>query len=768
MDQAESLGINAIVDSPGSGSGLSTYDFNEDGLDDITLTNSFGDILCYQNTGDGFELMDFGLSVPGLGSMMAWVDYDNDNDLDVLIASYQGQIILYKNNGDFIFEEYSAEAGLPSISTTYYGFSLADYDLDGDLDLYTGVYASDLSNPYATEEINRLYRNNGDGSFTDVTVNSQIIAPATLTFMPAWFDFNIDGYPDLYVINDRFPQNYMFQNNGDGTFTEKAFDYGVDYPDQDVMSNSISDLDQDGDLDIFMTNSGNPIEELRNLLAVNQNGNFFTEEAATYGIDDLVPGWGGVWFDWDGDSSQDLLYVTEHDYPIFLYKNLNGSQFEPMLDSISVQSNHTAYSAAKGDFNGDGFTDIAVQGRFPNPGYVLINEANANNFIKITPKGTISNKQAIGSWVKAYTDGEERVQYTHCGDNYLSQSSQHLVFGLGSAIQADSVKITYPSMHTDVYYNITADSSLIATEGETYSVDIEHPIELNICAGDSILLDAGAHASILWSNGDTTQTIWVNQGGMVSITTWNEFGISASDSVEISMSEAPLISPIITPPSCFGDSTGNVILENQLEIELDSIFWNNMPTENPIEGLASGTYDFVCTDINGCITEGSVTLIDPTELFVIGTCTPEIGDSLNGTIAITIFGGTPPYELSLNGVDINSPIENLEAGWYEFVVIDSNGCESYFQIEVEQVLNIGVAGSNEVKLYPNPFMDELYIQSETRIENVILYSSCGSSVLKIEQNNPTILDIEKYSSGIYVLQIVFQDGTTSFKKIIKE
>ncbi len=766
-DRAAELGITGLVDSPGSGSGLSTFDFNEDGLDDITISNAFGDILCYQNNGTGFTLMDFGLTVPGLGVMTLWVDYNNDGELDVFISTYQGQLILYKNNGDFIFEEVTAESGLPTYNTTYYGCSFADYDLDGDLDLYTGTYATSISDPFNPIDINHLYQNDGNGFFVDVTVSAQIIQPATLTFQPTWLDYNMDGWPDLYVINDRIPSNLFFKNNGDGTFDEIAEEIDMDFPDQDVMSNSVCDFDFDGDLDVFMTNSGVEADNLRNLFAVNQGGQFFDEQAAQFDIDILVPGWGGVWFDLDNNTTEDLLFVTENEWPIYLFKNVNGEIFEPIHDSIDVASNHPSYCTSKGDFNNDGFADIAVQCRTPNPSYVLMNSGGINNHIKITPHGTVSNIHAIGTWVKVFIDNATYSQYTHCGENYLGQNSQHLIFGLGENTEIDSMQVIYPSRHTDTYYNVIAGTSLYVTEGDTYSANISPDSTTSICAGDSVILDAGEHQTYLWGNGDTTRYSIANLAGIKSVVVTNEFGITASTEIEVIVTPFPQISAIISANLCFGDSTGIIELVNQSGIAADSISWSNGFEGNPNSGITAGSYSYDFTDTNGCQYLGEATLIQPSNLQFLTTSTPETPGNSDGTISVIIFGGTPPYEITIDGQIVSDTISDLAADTYALIIQDANGCETQVSIAVESTLQTRSFDEISFSVFPNPTFNEITIDSQLDYNSINIKDNLGRTVLNYDKDISHEYQLRALPKGYYLLEIKFNDFSNAVIRIIK-
>lgn len=767
VDEALSYGLTEIITSPELGSGLSTIDFNQDGLDDVTMTTNFGDIICYLNTGNGFELQDFGLTVPFMATSTIWVDYDNDNDLDILISGFLSPLLLYRNDGDFNFQEVGYEVGLSQISANYYGCSFADYDLDGDLDLYTTIYAPGTEIPFHPDRINRLYNNIGNGTFADVTISSQILAPASHSFQANWFDYNLDGWPDLFVINDRTPSNYLFLNNGNGTFSEVAEDANLGYPFQDCMTNSVCDYDHDGDMDLFMTNTGGPSNDNVNMFATNFNGLYSVDQTEEYGLDDSVPGWGGVWFDANNDTSEDLLYVTENDYPIFYYKNNDGLSFTPANELISVDANHPSYCPAKGDFNDDGYADIAIQCKAPNPSYLLMNQGGSNNFLKITLQGFVSNSKAIGSWVKVYKNGTTYSQYTHCGENYLGQNSQHLIFGMGNFQTADSLEVIYPNWHKDTYYDVAVNQHLYVYEGETYTVEIASNLENSLCEGDSIQLDAGMHDSYYWSNGAQSQSIWVSSSDEYSVMVQNQFGLTAVDTIQVTFNPNPLISAQATFPLCSGDSTGAILLTNLNGIALDSIVWSTGEVSDTLQNIPAGDYSYTYYDINGCSTSGTIPVLEPSAMAFFTTSTPEFDGNENGSISILIFGGTPSYQVYLDTILVSNEIDSLAAGEYTFTIIDSNMCTDTITILVDLVTDVDDIEAIKIDLYPNPVSDELTVQSEQKIEEISVFNISGILVKRFNQNQNNHYSFADLPNGTYIVRIRLQNKSAAVYRIVK-
>ncbi len=768
-DQSEDLGVTGVVMAAPFGSGLSTYDFNNDNLDDITLADSYGNIQFYKNVVDGFELIDLGISSPGVTKQVLWVDYDNDLDQDFLITTFMGQVVLFQNQGNMEFLDVTEIIGLPIYDADNTGVSFGDYDLDGDLDLYIAKYVQGDFNADDSTQYNRLYRNEGGQSFTDVTVSSGISMPPTWSFQPVWFDSNGDKWPDLYVINDREPTNFLFINDGNGGFSEAAYQMNMGFIDNDIMSNSMTDFDHDGDLDIYMTNTGAYPDGTHNMFAINNGVIAYSESAIAYNIGVYDFSWGALWVDADNDSWDDLLFVTPDDGPIYFYESQNGESFVQNNAEVLVDNHHTSYCPAKGDFNGDGFSDIAIQCEAPNNSYVLMNQGGTNDFIKITVHGTVSNKNAIGTWIKVYNGGEVISKYTFSGENYHGQNSQHHIFGLGPDVEfVDSVLVTYPSGHTDIYYGLPTGTGYDLTEGDSFSVHISTENGNYFCAGDSILITADSNISYAWSTGESSQSIWANASGAYYVEVQNTLGLTAIDSIIIAENPNPVISCLISTPLCFGDSTGTIELINQNGIAADSVIWNDGYVGNPNEGITAANYSFVFTDMNGCQSTGEATLIDPSAVQIFATSTPETDENEDGSISLLIFGGTPPYSIFLEGELVFSPIENLEAGWYTFTIIDANECIEEIEVEIDYVLTLAQAEQGQIRFFPNPVIDQLHIDCDEVLHSIHLLTLDGKIVAEYFQMDQNSISLKDINPGMYLLQVQFAGGDLTVVKFVKE
>lgn len=774
VDEALERGVDAVVFANSlSSPGISAVDFDQDGDDDITMISD-GEAFFYLNQGGQFELIELGIDPPpGDGGGAVWADINNDGHLDILLTSFFGGIRLFKNLGELSFVDITETCGISNEVTSNWGVSFSDVDRDGFVDLQLCRYETEPEIPddpsILPELWTRLYRNNGDDTFTDYTQESGLIIEPSPAFLGVFLDFNNDLWPDNYTIVDRIQGNKLFVNN-QGTFSDITDEYEASYPNNDIMSNTVGDYNNDGYLDIFMTNDA---EET--FLLENDQGQSLTNVAEEVGVSVDVFGWGAVWIDADNDGWQDLFFAIPALAPNYFFVNNEGFFIRDEL-AIEQQDQVPSYCAAKGDFNGDGYYDMIVQSKSPYPASVLINLGGENHFVKLTPHGTVSNSMAIGSWVKVYANGQQYVHFTLCGEGYISQNSQHLIFGLGEETsEVDSVTIRYASGHLDSYYNLPTDSAYHFYEGETYQVNII-PDDSLICEGDQAILDAGEHFSYLWSTGDTTRSISVDTAGVYSVNVINAFGVSASNNFELTFQPLPVISESVSPNICFGDSTAVIDLENLLETPAESVTWENGMTGASIDSLLSGEYTYVFTDVNGCVDSGSVSVIDPSELVVFATGNPaDIGES-NGSIDVTVFGGVTPYVIALDGDTIVGSIGELTAGTYTIAVIDAFGCVVVVEVDVDSTLGSTAGDIQEsVVICPNLLHSGQHLNMKIRrdVKNLTfkVRDISGKLLFEEEFQNLAIgqhmFALANFAKGIYIYELSVDENFGSGKLIVQ-
>ncbi len=477
-NQSEALGAGIVYEGNILGAGISFYDYNGDGLDDITLAASTGNNHKFlRNEGGFFVEDDLGISNGGeRAKQINWVDYDNDGDADFFSTSDHSKCRLYRNDGNGIYTEVSESSGIPGTVFDFFGASWGDYNNDSFLDIFLSVRDPNQ------EDSNLLYKNNGDGTFTNVTEEAGLDLTGFLSFCSAFFDFDKDGFQDIYIANDKFStSNLLYRNNGDGTFESVGEATGTNLY-MGAMSTTIDDYNNDGWLDIYVTNffppeSSNDNGVVGNAFLQNNGDGTFTNVAEENGTRFDSVGWGAVFLDADNDTDHDL-YVSGNisDQSDFLeaafYENQGDDTFLIPETAGFDGDNGSSYSNAIGDVDNDGYPEIIVMNNGFEEIYLWKNETpQDNNWLKIKLEGTESNRMGIGSWIRISVNGEEQYHYTLCGEGYLGQNSAYEFFGLGDATVIDFIEVTWLSGHVDYYENIDANLSLTIIEGEVLNVE---------------------------------------------------------------------------------------------------------------------------------------------------------------------------------------------------------------------------------------------------------------------------------------------------------
>ncbi|MFD2824721.1 FG-GAP-like repeat-containing protein [Lacinutrix iliipiscaria] len=467
-DQASGLGLDAACGTTIFGNGITFYDFNSDGWDDVTINTESGESLrFFENLNGTFQ--EIFLEIPDFiaqTKQVNWVDFDNDGDKDLFVTSDLNGNKLFENVGDLVFQDITAASGISLEITSSFGASWGDYNNDGFLDLFISNKTPLLSN--------KLYRNNGDHTFTDVSTEAGISPDGHGSFCAAFFDFNNDGFQDIYISNDRdFNPNILYKNNGDGTFADVSESSGTNAA-IDAMTVTIGDFNNDGWFDIYVTN-GIP----GNVLYKNNGDETFTDIALESGTTFNSVSWGASFLDADNDMDLDLYVCGSFDASIEDYLNggfyINNNDETFNLNNESFPGdNRASYSSALGDIDNDGYPEIVVANS--NDENVFLwknNTATTNNWLKINLEGVESNRDGVGSVIEISTDGNKQYNYTLCGEGYLSQNSATEMFGLGTHSSVDYVKVTWLSGAVDVLNNVTANQTLHIVEGSNPQLSID-------------------------------------------------------------------------------------------------------------------------------------------------------------------------------------------------------------------------------------------------------------------------------------------------------
>ena len=396
---------------------------------------------------------------------LLWADIDNDGDQDFFHLTYGGVNQLFINeNGTYI--ESTHEYGLPNIPMYSFSATWADYNRDGWIDLF-------VSNRISLTHY--LFRNRTDGTFQDVSAAAGIdtIGEANVA---AFVDYNNDQWPDIYIVNDRHEGNILYKNHGDGTFTNVAPGSGADIP-LEAMSIAPGDFENDGDLDFYITNTLGGHAFIRN----NGDGTF-TNIAPALGMEVFKIGWGANFFDYDNDGFMDLFVSTQAYNPppthggLFrnpLFRNQGNGTFVEMsgvgTDDDSIGN---SFGNAIGDFNNDGFYDLAVLNSDTTWSRIYRNNGGSNHWIKLRLEGTISTRDATGTWIRVVAGGDQYHRYTTSGSSYCSQNTADVIIGLGSHTMVDTLAIQWLSSPVEIFTNIPVDQVLNIVEWSASTLPI--------------------------------------------------------------------------------------------------------------------------------------------------------------------------------------------------------------------------------------------------------------------------------------------------------
>jgi len=494
-------------------SGLAVFDYDGDGDEDIYFLNGAplrGMVVAtppknalYRNDGN-WRFTDVtdraGVGDEGHGLGVAAGDYDNDGDLDLYVNNY-GPNVLYQNNGDGTFTNVTAKAGVGNGRKVGAGANFLDVDGDGNLDLFVSNY---VKFSYDTHVIrtkrgfglypspmeyesypDTLYRNNGDGTFTDVSAESGVGKPAGPGMGTVCGDFDNDCDTDIFVGND-VSANYLFVNDGQGKFTEMGLltgaAYDVDGYPHGSMGAACGDYDNDGWLDIYVTSYQRELATLyRNL------GNGFFEDVtrlsgAGLGTHPHVT-WGNAFVDFDNDGDRDLFVARGHLYDNveqfdgtssyhtknLLLMNVGNGKFVDVSDQCGdgLAVKLSSRGAGFDDLDNDGDVDVVILNSRREPTILRNDSVNDNHWIQIRLRGTKTNRDGVGAHVKVTAGELVQIDEVHSGHGYQSHFGMRLHFGLGKRDRVDRIEVRWIGGRVDVLENIGVDRMLTITEGNT-------------------------------------------------------------------------------------------------------------------------------------------------------------------------------------------------------------------------------------------------------------------------------------------------------------
>lgn len=446
-----------VVTDRGDSTGCAWGDYDNDGNLDLFVSN-FGTPFnyLYRNNGDGsFTRVTTGaIATDDANSEGAtWGDYDNDGHLDLFVAvGVGGNDLLYRNNGDGSFTRVTSGPVMQSGGNSR-GCAWGDYDNDGHLDLF-------VANEQGQN--NFLFRNNGDGTFTRITSGS-IVNDGGASYGCAWGDYDNDAFLDLFVANLN-QNNFLYHNNGDGTFAKITS--GRIVSDGGASQGCAwGDYDNDGLLDLFVANRNQ-----RNFLYHNEGNGAFTAITNGSVVNDVGYSWSPAWVDYDNDGFLDLFVangpVSGSGQNNFLYRNNGDGAFTRITTGSVVNDGASSDGCAWGDYNNDGFVDLFVSNLNDQNNLLYRNDGNSNNWLTVRCVGQLSNRSGIGTKVRVRATQQNQWQMREIsgGSGYGSQNAPYAYFGLGTVTNIDMVRVEWPSGIAQELWTVTPNQLLSVVE----------------------------------------------------------------------------------------------------------------------------------------------------------------------------------------------------------------------------------------------------------------------------------------------------------------
>ena len=444
----------------GKNRGVAVADYDGDGWEDLYVSVWDGPNLLLRNLkGTGFEEQTgfAGLQVEGNSWAATWGDLNNDAFPELYVSRYEAPDLLFLNNGDGTFTDITLAARIGNLGKPY-SVNMVDYDNDGWLDIYVANFRSQ----------NALFRNNGDLTFSNYIFPSGAVDEQTNAMGALFLDIDLDGDQDLYLIHDG--QTYIFyENNGNGSFTDRSAESGLNYTGFG-MGVAAGDINRDGYPDIYVTNL------YENNLFLNNGDGSFTDIASLAGVADYGMGWGVSFIDYDNDGWEDIYIANDSwfsPYPNVLYRNNGDLTFETVALSGPVADMQGSYGTAVVDANRDGFGDIAVANSGSGDNFQLfLNQTNENRFIGLVLQGKESNRMAVGTRLRGKdSSGNWHSAEVRAGSGFASQSSSKQIWGLGEATELDSLWVFWPSGKNDLHTRLVSEVRYLIVEGEPARVE---------------------------------------------------------------------------------------------------------------------------------------------------------------------------------------------------------------------------------------------------------------------------------------------------------
>jgi len=700
-----------VVNSGGHSYGNSWVDIDLDGDLDLFVSNfNSQNNNLFENLGNGNfnQIFNHPLTTDFAQSLgNSWIDFDNDCDLDFFVVEGgQNQLQanqLYENiNGDFIE---IASGDIVSDLGYSQSSNWADYDNDGLIDLFVANLI---------DQENFLYHNEGGGTFTKI--NNNITSYELESNYANWIDFNNDGWMDLFVVNRFGLNNQLFKNDGTGNFIEITSGIIVNDGGNSYGS-SWGDYDNDGDFDLFVANK----TDEDNFLYQNNGDETFTKITSGILVNDGGKTYGSEWADVDNDGDLDIVITNQSGNNNRLYLNNGDATFTSATTEVVSTDGGSSRGCSVVDYDNDGDLDIFIANRSNENNFLYQNNGNTNNWLKIKSIGSISNRASIGTKIrlKATINGNPTWQLRHIASEYgyTSQSSLEPHFGLGDATIVDSIVIEYPSGVVCTYTNLSSNQWLVFHESDC--IDVLETQVFEICEGETLLLSTGNNSSV-WQTDSIGNVFFVGseitigplfQDTIIYSTALNSCALDSKFKYEIKINNVD--STLTTFNICTGDT---LFLNNEVITEsgiytiteqgvngCDSIHQDNVIVESVIQlfelielcpndsVLVFGNYvstsgiftqNFPSNFSCDTILEIEVALQEDMELQINSVFCQNAGA---GSAVVEIINGISPFDYDWSNSTTNAAMISVDAiGNYSLTVTDANGCSAVDFYTVEE------------------------------------------------------------------------------------
>lgn len=453
VDVTEASGVDTTI----AGMGVSTFDFNADGYDDISIARRDAPPAILQNNGDATftdVTKQFGITSVGNMAAIVWIDVNRDALPDLFIGqAAMGRNFLWLNQGDGTFVDVVEDWGI-EVRARVGGISFDDFSGDGYPDLFMGV----------ENGFDLLYLNDGGTGFIDVSDDYGVGGePFSIPMQPTWIDVDEDGDRDLFVTHDEFEPNFLYINEGGTSFVERAALWGIrEVGEGNSMGVAWGDPDMDGDLDAYVTRIG-----VAGLYVYDQRVNRFFDQATQWRVTLNGVGWGTYFIDLDNDMDEDLPLVhssTAGFPPPTLFEN-QRTWFDPVYEAGDFQFERSDTGLAVGDFNADGRPDLIVVNQRGFHRVLLNDTPDTGNWLTVRLEEPDAYPAGIGSRLELVVGGETLVRAVQAGDGYLSQNTYRVHFGLGTETLADTLRVRWPDGGWEEFHDLESGHHYVVGRG---------------------------------------------------------------------------------------------------------------------------------------------------------------------------------------------------------------------------------------------------------------------------------------------------------------